>query len=61
TGQSLSSAIDVSSPQSSSGKRVAPGDSVARPPAVRHRVIPIISVNVRAVLPQWHLKLPRVL
>ncbi|ETP48308.1 hypothetical protein F442_05924, partial [Phytophthora nicotianae P10297] len=31
TGQSPSPAIDLSSPHSSSGKRVAPGDSVARP------------------------------
>ncbi|KAG1689214.1 hypothetical protein DVH05_002707 [Phytophthora capsici] len=31
TGQSLSSAIDLSSPHSSGGKRVAAGDSVARP------------------------------
>ncbi|ETM30719.1 hypothetical protein L914_21606, partial [Phytophthora nicotianae] len=31
TGQSLSPAIDLSSPHSSSGKRMAPGDSVVRP------------------------------
>ncbi|ETL77388.1 hypothetical protein L917_21668 [Phytophthora nicotianae] len=31
TGQSLSSAIKLSLPHSSSGKRVEPGDSVARP------------------------------
>ncbi|ETN01549.1 hypothetical protein PPTG_17013 [Phytophthora nicotianae INRA-310] len=31
TGQSLNLAIDLSSPHSSSGKRVAPADSVVRP------------------------------
>ncbi|KAG3148318.1 hypothetical protein PI124_g10112 [Phytophthora idaei] len=59
TGQSLSSAADLSSPRSSGGKRSAPGDAVARCVRLWQRMCQVISVNdVWAILPEGNLKLP---